>query len=317
MAVMNTIMPTILFTRPKTQDLGRFEDSIAKFNKTFKDCAEAVGCPAPPTLKPFRADPRCRDVVSVFEEALHHWKDGGMEIPVCLALQTPAGLNIAAKILSRIERVFGYVDCDGTGCDENDGARVRALLLFDEGGLVEKGTDTTEWAAVLKNKFGSCRKSKSFSSKTLLDVASSLAFVTATPQALMTTALRLDERAFIYCDLPVSKNYCGYVEGLDQPVGFKAIRRRTLPEKDETGRGVRQQFYDYVATTDKPIAGMVYTNEAKASKIKSRIEEARETAVNYGCRCCSLDGRTSSLRHGGGCCSLDRRASSFRRGGGC
>lgn len=217
----------------------------------------------------------------MFEEALHHWKDGGTEIPVFLALQTPAGLKIAAKILSRIERVFGYVDCDGTGCDENDGERVRALLLFDEGDLVEKGTDTTEWAAVLKNKFGSCRKSKSFGSKTLLDVASSLAFVTATPQALVTTALRLDERAFIYCDLPVSKNYCGYGEGLDQPVGFKTICRRTLPEEDETGRGVRQQFYDYVATSDKPIAGMVYTNEAKASKIKSGIEEARETAVNY------------------------------------
>lgn len=79
----------------------------------------------------------------------------------------------------------------------------------------------------------------------------------------------------------MSKNYCGYGDGLVQPVGFKTIRRIEVEGKDETGRGVRQQFYDYVAESTKPISGMVYANGDTEGSVEARIKEARETAVVY------------------------------------
>lgn len=291
-AVMETPLATILATRPKLTDLGRFQASIDKFQEHFKYCAEAVGCPNPPTLKAFGGGSNDRGVMSNYSDALSKWddwlkgnKETPVEIPVFLVLQTSAGLGKAGDAARKIERVLEYVDETGTGARDAErigGERVRSALVFDEGDMVKKGSkDQTAWSEELAKLFVSCRESKSMGSRTLLDVVSALVFVTATPQALVTNKLRLDGREFIYCDLPVSENYVGYEEGLDVSAVFKTLHRRTLPEKDETGRGIRQQFYDYVTTSDKPIAAMVYTNHGKQSNIAPRTEEARKTAVNY------------------------------------
>lgn len=265
--MMSEPMPTILFTQLKTNDLGRFVGAIDDFNKLFKKCAGAVGFLDPPTLKALRSD--ARGITRKFGDALVAWKNGGKEIPVYLAMQSHAGVRDAKPIMEKIDYEIGRLP-DDTG-------RIRVFVGIDEGDLCQKGKGTTKWDTELRKAF----RKDSFGPKTLLDVASSVAFVTATPQALVTTALPLDGREFIYTDLPVSKNYCGYGDGLVQPVGFKTIRRIEVEGKDETGRGVRQQFYDYVAESDKPIAGMVYTNGDTEGSVDARIKEARETAVAY------------------------------------
>lgn len=78
----------------------------------------------------------------------------------------------------------------------DDTGRIRVFIGIDEGDLCQKGKGTTKWDTELRK----ASRKDAFGPKTPLDVASSAAFVTATPQALVTTAPPLDGREFIHTD---------------------------------------------------------------------------------------------------------------------
>ncbi|CAM9662002.1 unnamed protein product, partial [Ectocarpus sp. 12 AP-2014] len=106
-------------------------------------------------------------------------------------------------------------------------------------------------------------------------------------------AEKRDGREFVFCEIPVSSNYCGFAEGLDPPLGFrKHIERETLTETKTVTikrRGkmktveavVRKPFYDYVSGSDKPVAAMVYSSADFESTKAARKKEASQVAVDY------------------------------------
>ena len=259
--------PTIIFTQNKREELERFDRNTEIFNESYSKCAAAVACPRAPRLKAICAD--SHDFMGKFDRALQRFKDNGEEIPVMLALQNKSNALKAKRVMMKIHQRLGSVD-DGSvddGTSRELKKRIKVLILFDEGDLATKGS-LPLWDQELHKVFDA----NIYGDKTFLDVASSVAFVTATPHALLASELPVDERKLVFSEIPVSSNYCGYPEGVVEPINFTRITRKV---------STRQEYYNYVTTSASPIAGMVYTSSEEAASVNARTREACDMAVRY------------------------------------
>lgn len=258
-------MPSIVFVQNKTVELERFERSIDDYNLSYGRCADAVGC-RKTRLKVFKLnDTRAR---KGFEKTLKQLKNGGSEFPVLLVMQNHHQLKKAKLVMGDIRKVF-----DPRGTDKGP---IKCLVTFDEGDLVKKDLTNT-WENQLHEPLGT----QAFGAKSLLDSASSVAFVTATLHALVVSDLVSDlaktGRAMKVCEVGVSSNYFGYAEGLEgpeglKPVGFNKIFRKT---------GTLKDYLDFITDSSTPDAGMVYTSAKEESSKEARINAAKKTAVDY------------------------------------
>lgn len=265
--IMLDRMPAIIFTQNKREELERFDRNTETFTEIYHKCASAVACPDAPRLKAICAD--SHDFIGKFDRALQKFRENGKEIPVMLALQNKSNAAKAKKVMLKILQRLGSVD-DGSADDGTSRElkkRIKVLILFDEGDLATKG-GLPQWDQQLRKVF----EAAIFGEKTFLDVASSVAYVTATPHALLASDLPVDQRKLVFSEIPVSSNYCGYPEGAVEPINFTPIIRKVA---------TRQEYYDYVTTSALPIAGMIYTSLEAEASVSARTQEACDTAVRY------------------------------------
>lgn len=283
-AVHDKPLVSIIFTQNKMIDIGRFVSSCRHYNADFKKCANALGCSHGSKLVAVRGD------VDEFKKAMDTWVEDDEEMPVFLALQNADHVRKAQDVMQHVDEAFEGV--------RDEFGRINVQIIFDEGDLAKKGQLGGEdsWEFQLKQRFSSAP----WENRTILEMASSLAYVTATPQALLVSDVLADKnrdgRKFVFCEVPVSSNYCGFTEGLHPPLDFqKYIVRETLTDtrtvkmkkrgrkgKEKTVEAVlRTPFYDYVSESDKPLSAMVYSgSDWEANKVPRKIE-ASKVAVDY------------------------------------
>ncbi|CAN0508897.1 unnamed protein product, partial [Ectocarpus sp. 12 AP-2014] len=275
-AVHDKPLVSIIFTQNKMIDIGRFVSSCRHYNADFKKCANALGCSHGSRLVAVKGD------VDEFKRAMDAWVEDDEEMPVFLALQNADHVRKAQDVMQHVDKAFKGV--------RDEFGRINVQIIFDEGDLAKKGQLGGEdsWEFQLKQPLSSA------------ELASSLAYVTATPQALLVSNVlddkNRDGRKFVFCEVPVSSNYCGFAEALHPPLDFqKHIVRETLTDtrtvkmkkrgrkgKEKTVEAVvRTPFYDYVSESDKPLSAMVYSgSDWESNKVPRKIE-ASKVAVDY------------------------------------
>lgn len=251
-------MPSVIACMNSRLETPRFRNTARGFNAVVRKCAVAIGIPSSETPSIVIYDDG--DSIGDYESSLGEWKAGTSPvIPVYVVMtNTPKLRRFRENIVPII----------GDSCTVDADGRVSSMLVVDEADLLYK--TASENSQLEKAVFGGNPIVLPDSvHSSLHDLFSSIVYVTATPQSMVTSSVPVNGRKAVVVEPAPSVNNWQY--HAKSGWGCKIIDRATAGKADV-------MIEDMVADTCSRVALVSATEE---TKIAERSLRARDTAILY------------------------------------